>query len=385
MKIPMMDVAAQNAELGDELERAVVRVVRGGKYIMGPEVGELEAAMAAALGVRHAIGVSSGTDALLVALMALEVGPGDLVLTSTYSFFATAGAVVRLGARPVLLDIDPATCNLDPAALEAWFAENTGARVKAIIPVHLFGQCADMERILAVARAHGVPVVEDAAPAIGASCPAGRAGAMGALGAFSFFPSKNLGAVGDAGLVTTGDDRLAALVRRLRVHGAEPKYHHALVGGNFRLDTIQAAALLVKLPHLERWSEQRRACAARYDALLSPLPGVAVPHLAWSRAHHVYNQYVLRVTEGRDRLRAGLAAAGIETAVFYPVPFHLQECFRSLGHAAGDFPRAEAAAAETLALPIYPQLRAEQQDQVALHVRRFAAPVTEGSWKTPAS
>ncbi len=375
MKIPMMDVAAQNAELGDELERAVLRVVRGGTYIMGPEVGELEAAMAAALGVRHAIGVSSGTDALLVALMALEVGPGDLVLTSTYSFFATAGAVVRLGARPVLLDIDPATCNLDPAALEAWFAEHAGerARVKAIIPVHLFGQCADMEPILAVARAHGVPVVEDAAQAIGASCPAGRAGAMGALGAFSFFPSKNLGAIGDAGLVTTDDDRLAGLVRRLRVHGAEPKYHHALVGGNFRLDTIQAAALLVKLPHLERWSEQRRACAARYDQLLSPLPGVAIPHLAWGRAHHVYNQYVIRVAEGRDRLRAELAAAGVDTAVFYPLPFHLQECFRSLGHAAGDFPRAEAAAAETLALPIYPQLRAEQQEHIAALLRRLTA------------
>ncbi len=368
----MMDVEAQLAEVGDELERAVVRVVRGGRYIMGPEVAELEARVARAIGVRHAIGVSSGTDAILVALMALQVGPGDLALTSTYSFFATAGAVVRLGATPVLLDIDPATWNLDPAALEDWFADHPAerARVRAIIPVHLFGQCADMERILAVARAHGVPVVEDAAQAIGARCPAGRAGAMGALGALSFFPSKNLGAIGDAGLVTTDDDALAGRVRRLRVHGAEPKYHHALIGGNFRLDTIQAAALLVKLPHLEAWNAARRERAAGYDQRLAGIAGLTVPGLAWSREHHVYNQYLVTVAGDRDRLRAELAAGGVDTAVFYPVPFHLQECFRSLGHRAGDFPRAEAAAASTIALPMYPQLRADQQDHVAALLRR---------------
>ena len=367
-----MDIQAQLAEVGGELERAVTGVVRGGAYIMGPEVGRLEQAMAEALGVRHAIGVSSGTDAILVALMALDVGPGDLVLTSTYSFFATAGAVSRLGARPVLLDIDPATCNLDPAALAAWFDDHPDerAKVKAIIPVHLYGQCADMEAIGAIARAHGVAVVEDAAQAIGASCPAGRAGAMGALGAFSFFPSKNLGAIGDAGLVTTADDALADKVRRLRLHGAEPKYHHALIGGNFRLDTIQAAALLVKLPHLQRWSEARRERAARYDRALAGIAGVRTPALAWSREHHVYNQYVVHVDGDRDRLAARLAAGGVATAVFYPIPFHLQECFRSLGHARGDFPRAEAASASTLALPIYPQLRPEQQDHVVDLLRR---------------
>ena len=370
----MMDVQAQLAEVGAELERAAVEVVRGGAYIMGPEVTRLEAAMAEEAGVRHAIGVSSGTDALLVALMALGVGPGDLVLTSTYSFFATAGAVSRLGAWPVLVDIEPETCNLDPRALEAWFAAHPAerARVRAIIPVHLFGQCADMAAILRVARDHGVAVVEDAAQAIGASCPAGRAGAMGTLGAFSFFPSKNLGAIGDAGLVTTDDDALAERVRRLRVHGAEPKYHHALVGGNFRLDTIQAAALLVKLPHLARWTEARRERAAYYDAGLASVDAVHPPVPAWGRESHVYNQYVVRVVGDRDRLAARLAEGGVATAVFYPVPFHLQECFRALGHARGDFPHAEAAAASTLALPMYPQLRPEQQDHVLSLLRRFS-------------
>lgn len=370
-----MDVRAQLAEVGGELERAVLEVVRGGAYIMGPEVAQLEAAMAEAIGVRHAIGVSSGTDALLVALMALEVGPGDLVLTSTYSFFATAGAVARLGARPVLLDVDPATLNLDPAALAAWFADHPAerTRVKAIIPVHLFGQCADMAPILALARAHGVAVVEDAAQAIGASCPAGRAGAMGRLGAFSFFPSKNLGAIGDAGLVTTDDGALAERVRRLRVHGAEPKYHHALVGGNFRLDTIQAAALLVKLPHLARWTAARRERAATYDAGLADLAAVRPLAVAWGAGDHVYNQYVVRVAGDRDQLAARLAEGGVATAVFYPVPFHLQECFRWLGHARGDFPHAEAAAAGTLALPIYPQLRPDQQDHVLALLRRHTS------------
>ena len=383
MKIPMMDVAAQNAELGDELERAVVRVVRGGKYIMGPEVGELEGAMSAALGVRPAIGVSSGTDALLVALMALDVGPGDLVLTTTYSFFATAGVVARLGARPVLLDVDAATCNLDPSAVEAWLDEHPDdrARVRAIVPVHLFGQCADMGRILRAAAAHGIPVVEDAAQAIGATWPgdgdgaaARRAGTMGRVGCFSFHPTKNLGALGDAGMVVTSDAQLAARMRRLRQHGAEPKYVHAEIGGNFRLDTIQAAALAVKLPRLERWSALRRARAARYDEALAPVAGVEPLACAWGRAHHVYNQYVVRVRRpgARDALRAHLEARGVATQVFYPVPFHLQACFRHLGLGAGALPRAEAAAAETLALPIYPELTDAQQDHVIAAIRDHA-------------
>ena len=376
MKIPMNDIAVQLASLGGELERAVLEVVRGGHYIMGPQVAELEAALARALGVPHAIAVSSGTDALLVALMALGIGPGDQVLTSTYSFFASAGAAARLGATPVFLDIDPATYNLDPAGLAAWLDGHDASRVKAILPVHLFGQCADMGPILELAAGHRIPVVEDAAQAIGATLPlAGqvrRAGTMGIAGCFSFFPSKNLGGIGDGGLVVTGDAALADRMRRLRVHGAEPKYHHALIGGNFRLDTIQAAALLVKLPHLERWHAGRRQRAAAYDAALAGLPGVTVPALAWGREHHVYNQYLIRLAAGRDRLQRELAAAGVASAVFYPVPFHLQECFRPLGHRAGDFPRAEAASAETLAIPIYPELRPDQQEQVVSLIRRFA-------------
>ena len=369
MRVPMNDVSAQLAEIGGELEPAVLEVVRSGEYIMGPAVARLEAAMAAKLGVRHAIGVSSGTDALLVALMALGVGPSDRVITSTYSFFASAGAVARLGATPVLLDIDPCTYNLDPGALASWFAVNGPARVKAIIPVHLFGQCADMDPIGRVAGEHGVPLIEDAAQAIGATYPTGgsarQAGTMGAMGAFSFFPSKNLGGIGDGGLVVTDDDGLADHVRRLRVHGAKPKYHHALIGGNFRLDTIQAAALVVKLPHLDRWSARRREIATRYDAAL------AGPTPVYGRAHHVYNQYLIR-SPARDALQKHLAAEGIDTAIFYPVPFHLQECFRSLGHQRGDFPHAEAAAAETLALPIYPEMTAAQQDHVIAAIHRFA-------------
>lgn len=375
MKIPMNDVTAHLATLGDELERAVRDVVRGGAYIMGPQVAELERALATYLGVKHAVGVSSGTDALLVALMALGVGPGDQVLTSTYSFFASAGAAARLGATPILLDIDPASFNLDPAALEAWLANNDAARVKAILPVHLFGQCADMARILELAARYHIPVIEDAAQAIGATCPlAGtirRAGTMGLAGCFSFFPSKNLGGIGDGGLVVTGDDDLAGRIRRLRVHGAEPKYHHALVGGNFRLDTIQAAALLVKLPHLEAWHRARRDRAAVYDEALA---GLAItPPLTFGRAHHVYNQYVIRVARDRERVRADLAAGGVASAVFYPVPFHLQECFRSLGHARGDFPQAEAAAGTSLALPIYPEMTAEQQAHVVSLLRQACA------------
>jgi dTDP-4-amino-4,6-dideoxygalactose transaminase len=372
----MNDVGAQLAEIGAELERAVVEVVRGAAYIMGPQVGELETAAASYLGARHAIGVSSGTDALLVALMALGVGPGDQVLTSTYSFFASAGAASRLGATPVLLDIDPETYNLDPAALAAWLETHDASRVKAIVPVHLFGQCADMAPILELAARHRIPVVEDAAQAIGATIPLDgevrRAGTLGAIGCYSFFPSKNLGGLGDGGLVVTDDDALADRLRRLRVHGAQPKYHHALIGGNFRLDTIQAAALLVKLPHLDRWHVNRRACAAAYDAALDGLAGVRAPRVAWGRDHHIYNQYVIRVDRDRDRLRREMSAAGVASAIFYPVPFHLQECFRSLGHRPGDFPRAEAAAAESLAIPIYPELRPEQQEHVVSVIRRFA-------------
>ncbi|HTM19213.1 MAG TPA: DegT/DnrJ/EryC1/StrS family aminotransferase [Kofleriaceae bacterium] len=365
--VPMLDLRPQLAQLGPELEAAILAVVRSGAYIHGPAVAALEQQLQQHLGVGHAIGVSSGSDALLVALMALGVGHGDLVLTTTYSFFATAGAVARLGARPVLLDIEAESYNLDPRAVAAWLDDHADqrARVKAILPVHLYGQCADLDPLLA----HGIPVIEDAAQAIGATYP-GRggvrqAGTVGLAGCFSFFPSKNLGALGDAGLVVTGDDALADRLRRLRVHGSRPKYHHGILGGNFRLDTLQAAALAVKLPHLSRWQEARRQRAAYYDERLAGLP-LTRPRAVWGREHHVYHQYVIAVERerDRDRVRAHLEARGVETSVFYPVPFHLQACFADLGHRRGEFPVAERAADHTIALPIFPELTREQQDHV---------------------
>jgi len=376
MRVPLLDLSAQLQSLESELKEAVLEVIDSTRYIMGPKVEALEAAMAEYIGVRHTIGVSSGTDALLVALMALEVGPGDLVITPTYSFFATAGVVSRLGATPVFLDIDRQTCNLCPDALETWFAKHAAdaQRVKAIIPVHLFGQCADMDAILEVAARHGAPVVEDAAQAIGSKYPskAGlrNAGQMGALSCFSFFPSKNLGCIGDGGLVASDDDRLAERVRLLRNHGAKPKYHHALIGGNFRLDALQAAVLLVKLPHLEGWHAARRRNAERYDEKFSGA-AVATPALRYDRACHIYNQYAIEAPERRDALRGFLAEHHIGTEVYYPIPFHLQECFRPLGYRRGDMPNAEQVAERTLAIPIYPELTEPMQDYVVEHIGRF--------------
>lgn len=298
----------------------------------------------------------------MVALMALGVGPGDEVVTSTYSFFATAGSIVRLGARPVLVDIDPSTFTVVPDAVRRAISPRT----RAILPVHLYGQCADMDPLLAIAAEANVPLIEDAAQAIGATYQGRTAGSMGLAGCFSFFPSKNLGAFGDAGLVTTSDDGFAERVRLLRTHGAERQYHHRRVGGNFRIDALQAAVLRVKLPHLEAWTEARRRNAARYRRLFQEagLTGsVVLPEEAPGR-RHVYHQFVVRVPD-RDRVKASLAARGVHTAIYYPVPFHLQECFASLGYGAGAFPEAERAARETLALPIYPELTEEQQRYVA--------------------
>jgi dTDP-4-amino-4,6-dideoxygalactose transaminase len=317
--------------------------------------------LAASLGVTDAIAVSSGTDALIVAMMALGIGRGDEVITSTYSFFATAGCVTRLGATPKLVDIDPFTYNLDPATLRAAISPRT----KAILPVHLYGLCADMDAIMAVADEAGVPVIEDACQAIGATCHGRQAGSIGRVGCFSFFPSKNLGAFGDAGLVTTNDAALAHEIRLLRNHGAEPKYFHKRIGGNFRLDAIQAAVLRVKLPHLAGWTDARRANAERYNRLFADA-GLAdrltLPVEPPGR-RHIFNQYIVRVPD-RDRVRAFLGSRGIGTEIYYPVPFHLQECFAPLGHARGDFPHAEAAADSTLALPIYGELTADQQAAV---------------------
>jgi len=359
MPVPLLDLQAQNGPLRDEILAAIARVVDSQRFIGGPEVEALEREIAAPLGVAHAVGLSSGTDALLVALMALGIGPGDEVITPTFSFFATAGCVTRVGGVPRLVDIDPATFNVDPAAVEAAITPRT----KAIIPVHLYGQCADMDPILEVARRVGIAVIEDAAQAIGATYKGRQAGSMGAVGCFSFFPSKNLGAFGDAGLLTTNDDAVAHEVRLLRNHGAEPKYFHKRIGGNFRLDALQAAILRVKLPHLETWTEARRRNADRYDRLFADSGfGVTLPVRA-PGCRHIFNQYVIRVS-GRDALRKALDARGIGTEVYYPVPFHLQECFRPLGYRAGDFPVAEAAAAETLALPIYGELTEAQQHEV---------------------
>ncbi len=361
ISVPLLDLGAQYRPLRDELLAAITRVCDSQRFIMGPEVEGLERELAAYLGVRDAITVSSGTDAILAALMALGIGPGDEVITSTYSFFATAGCVARVGARPVLVDIDPATYNMDPAALRAALSADT----KAIIPVHLYGLCADMDPILAVARQAGIPVIEDAAQAIGASYGQQQAGAMGTVGCFSFFPSKNLGAFGDAGLVTTNDAAVGRRVRLIRNHGAEPKYYHSLIGANFRCDALQAAVLRVKLPHLARWTDARRANAATYDRLFAEtgLTGRITLPVQPAGRRHIFNQYVIRVPE-RDRVRAALTERGISTEIYYPVPFHLQECFAPLGHARGDFPAAEAAADSTIALPIYGELTVEQQSAV---------------------
>lgn len=369
MKVPLLDLKAQFAPIRGEVLAAIERVADSQLFILGTEVEALEREVAEMLGVAHAVGVSSGTDALLAALMALDVGPGDEVVTTTYSFFATAGSIVRLGARPVLVDIDPVTFNLDP---EQTLAACT-PRTKALLPVHLYGQAADLDPIVEGARDRGIAVVEDAAQAIGTRYKGREVGGIGTLGCFSFFPSKNLGAFGDGGLVTTNDAALAEKVRLLRGHGMKPKYYHHMVGGNFRLDALQAAVLRVKLPHLAAWTEARRANAARYRALfaeLDPEGRVGLPHEVAS-GYHIYNQFVVRVP-GRDRVREALAADGIGTEIYYPLPFHRQPCFASLGADPGAFPEAERAAAETLALPIYGELTAGEQRYV---VERLVAHV----------
>jgi dTDP-4-amino-4,6-dideoxygalactose transaminase len=378
IEVPLLDLRAQYAPLRDEMERAIREVCDSQQFVLGPRVKALEAEVAEYSHARHAVGVSSGTDALLLALMALDVGPGDEVVTTPFTFFATAGVVARLNARPVFCDIDEATFNLSPAAV-ADFLENgceprdgrlvnkrTGGVVKAIIPVHLYGQMADMEALNEMARRYGLAVVEDAAQALGAETANGRrAGSVGTIGCFSFFPTKNLGAFGDAGMCVTNDAELARKMQILRVHGGDPKYYHGVIGGNFRLDELQAAVLRVKLPHLDEWTRARQANAARYTKLFEAAGvggAVRTPDIV-EGARHIFNQYVIRVGR-RDELRAHLSAERIGTEIYYPVPFHLQECFASLGHRRGDFPHAEQAAETTLALPIYAELTLEQQQAV---------------------
>ncbi len=343
-RVPFVDLGAQHAPLLPELRAAFDRVVKSGRFILGEEVAELEAELAARIGVRHAIGVSSGTDALLAALMALRVGPGDEVITTPLSFFATAGSIARLGATPVFADVEHESMNLDPQAVRAAITPRT----KAILPVHLFGRPCSLD-LFDLAASKGIPVVEDAAQALGATTSRGAVGALGTLGCFSFFPTKNLGALGDGGLVTTNDDQLADRVRLLRVQGARPKYHHVLLGGNFRLDELQAAFLRVKLPHLDTWTMQRREAARVYEeAFAKSAWNVRTPGLVDG---HVYHQYVVR-TPQRDALRARLKDAGVETEVYYPEPLHRMPCFEGLGYGEGSFSRTESTCRAVLSLPI---------------------------------
>jgi dTDP-4-amino-4,6-dideoxygalactose transaminase len=368
MKVPLLDLRAQYSSLRDAIREALDRVIDTQQFILGPEVTALESEIARYTGVAHAVGVSSGTDALLVTLMALGIEPGDEVVTTPFSFFASAGVVTRLGGRPVFADIDPATFNIDSRAAIAAFTPRT----RVVMPVHLFGRLADMEPLIDAAGTAGITVVEDAAQAIGAgeeNSP--RAGAIGRAGCLSFFPTKNLGAFGDAGMVVTNDESFATAVELLRVHGMRPKYHHHIVGGNFRLDALQAAVLRVKLPFLDAWSAARRRNAARYRDLFSDAAlddGRIV--LPTDVAGHIYNQFVIRVRE-RDALRSHLADAGVGTEIYYPIPLHLQPCFRDLGYAPGDFPAAEAAANEVLALPIYPELTEAAQAHVVQSIHSF--------------
>jgi dTDP-4-amino-4,6-dideoxygalactose transaminase len=379
MKVPLLDLKPQYRALKAELDAAVLRVSESQHFILGPEVKALEAATAAYSQCRFGIGISSGTDALLVALMALDIGAGDEVITSPYTFFATAGTIARAGARPVFVDIEPDTFNISAAAIETFIATRcetregrlvnraSGGIVRAIMPVHLYGQMADMTRIMQIAKRHDLRVIEDAAQAIGSEDAQGRrACSIGDVGCLSFFPTKNLGAFGDAGACVTNDERLAAKLMKLRVHGMEPKYFHELIGGNFRLDEIQAAVLNVKLPHLDSWSAARQRNAAFYDAAFARAglgAALRTPPPAPAGARHIYNQYCIRVAN-RDEVRRGLGEQGVGAEIYYPLPLHMQQCFAYLGHRPEDFPESLRAARETLALPIYPELTESQLQYV---------------------
>ena len=370
LPVPLLDTRREFEPLRQELLAAVEAVCASGQYILGPEVARLEERLAAYCGTRHAIACASGSDALLLALMAYDIGPGDEVIVPSYTFFATASAVVRLGARPVFAEIEPRHFNLDPADIERRVTWAT----KAILPVHLFGQCAEMEAINAIAARHGLRVIEDACQAIGAEYRGRRAGGLADVACFSFYPTKNLGGFGDGGLLTTDDDAVAERLRLLHLHGMQPRYYHHVLGINSRLYALQAAILNVKLPHLESWTAARHANAARYDELferhgLSRVLGLpsAAPH-----CRHVWNQYVIRVPCGRrDALRQHLTARRIGTEIYYPVALHQQPCFRELGLGAESLPETERATAETLALPIFPLLTADEQSGVAAAIADF--------------
>ncbi|MDR3637896.1 MAG: DegT/DnrJ/EryC1/StrS family aminotransferase [Isosphaeraceae bacterium] len=370
--VPALDLKAQYQAIRDEIDPVVRSVLESQYFILGPEVAGLEAEVAHYCDVPHAVGCASGSDALLLPLLALGVGPGDEVITSPYTFFATGGAIWRTGAKPVFVDIEPDTYNIDPALIEAAITPRT----KALIPVHLYGQSADMDPINEVAARYGLSVLEDAAQAIGARYKGRRTGALGQSAAFSFYPSKNLGGFGDGGMIATTDSALAQRMARLRVHGMEPKYHHHEVGFNSRLDALQAAVLRVKLRHLDAWTDARREVAQRYRRLFEEHELLGLVGLPVERADcfHVYNQYVIRVPDAdRDLLRAHLSNQRVGTEIYYPIPLHLQVCFASLGHEPGDFPRSEAAAGQTIALPMYPELTEDAQRHVVGAIERFFA------------
>jgi len=386
-KIPILDLTRQYKAIKPDIDAAVRRVLESGRFILGPEVEAFEKGVAEYLGVKHAIGVASGTDALLLSLKALGIGPGDSahgitsegniprdkVIVPSFTFFATAGVVVNVGATPVFADIDPKTFNIDPEHLKQLFTHHPSlvTNVKAIIPVHLYGQPADMDEIMAIANEYGLYVVEDAAQAISAEYKGRKVGTIGDLGCFSFFPTKNLGAYGDGGMIVTNDDALAERVRILRVHGSKPKYYHHLVGTNSRLDALQAAILRVKLTHLPEWTTARQRIAARYDEMLHGVPGIETPHRAPARTH-IFHQYTVRVHDGmRDALREHLRAQGIGTQVYYPLPLHLQPCFADLSYREGDLPESEQASREVLSLPMFPELTEQEQEYVAIEIKRF--------------
>ena len=413
MKVPLLDLKAQYQTIKDEIKEAMEEVLDSQHFILGPKVEALEEAVASYCSCKYGVGVSSGTDALLIALMAESIGTGQGVVTVPYTFFSTAGCIYRLGATPFFVDIDPLTYNMDPDAIKRFIEaecdfdsssdvpvhKTSGIRIRAIIPVHLYGQCAPMDRIIEMAGEYNLVVIEDGAQAIGTEYPYAqsgepmRAGSMGHFGCFSFFPSKNLGGFGDGGMVTTSDEEMAEKLKILRAHGSKPKYYHHLVGGNFRLDALQAAVLLVKLKHLNNWTNKRRQNAEYYKSLfqqsgLVDKGFVTPPQAVWEKISsrnfsnpqfeirnsklvgHIYNQYVIRAKR-RDELRAYLNEHGVGTEIYYPLPLHLQPCFAELGYEAGDFPESEKAAAETLALPIYPELEPMQQEYVVEKIHAF--------------
>lgn len=373
MSIPILDLKRQYQSMKSEIDSAIARVIESGQFILGPEVEAFEREVAQYLGVKHAIGVASGTDALWLALKAAHIGPGDSVIVPSFTFFATAGAVCNVGATPIFADIDPQTFNIAPDFVHNLLESNAQIRerTKAIIPVHLYGQPAEMDEILQIARRYNLTVIEDAAQAIGAKYKDRTVGTLGHLGCFSFFPTKNLGAYGDGGLVVTNDDALAERVRMLRVHGSKPKYYHHLVGTNSRLDALQAAILRVKLAHLDEWTRARQQIAAQYDQALSQIDGLIIPYKAPDRTH-IYHQYTVRVLGGRrDALQKFLKEHGIGTEIYYPLPLHLQPCFAHLSYKEGQLPESERASRDVLSLPIFPELQDENINFIINTVRMF--------------